>query len=100
MEPFWSVQRAYPIRSRICEREIRAVPISNFGAPIYGQFSFGWGTTLRALASVFIALGRKEYDGIGRNFVTKAAFGVDTGATWRFEAGAKITLNYTQEVQR
>ena len=27
----------------------------------------------------------------------KGAFGVDTGATWRFEAGAKMTLNYTQE---
>ena len=33
-------------------------------------------------------------------FRDKAAFGVDTGATWRFEAGAKITLNYTQTVQR
>ena len=27
----------------------------------------------------------------------KAAFGVDTGATWRLEAGAKITLNYNQQ---
>ena len=23
---------------------------------------------------------------------------MDTGATWRFEAGAKITLNYTQQL--
>jgi len=28
----------------------------------------------------------------------KAAFGVDTGATWRLEAGAKITLNYTEQL--
>ena len=28
----------------------------------------------------------------------KGAFGVDSGAVWRLEAGAKITLNYTQPV--
>ena len=28
----------------------------------------------------------------------KAAFGLDTGFTWRLEAGSKITLNYTEKI--
>ena len=42
-------------------------------------------------------LAGKEHYGLRCDLSDKAAFGVETGATWRLEAGAKITLNYNQQ---
>ena len=74
------------------------VPISNFGAPIYGQFSFGVGNNSYEHWQVFLSpLAGKSTTVLDPDLRDKAAFGVDTGATWRLEAGAKITLNYNQQ---
>ena len=74
------------------------VPISNFGAPIYGQFSFGVGNNSYEHWQVFLSpLAGKSTTVLDADLRNKAAFGVDTGTTWRLEAGAKITLNYNQQ---
>jgi hypothetical protein len=70
----------------------------NFGAPIYGQFSFGVGNNSFDHWQVFLSpLAGKSTTVFDADLRDKAAFGVDTGATWRLEAGAKITLNYNQQ---
>jgi hypothetical protein len=73
-------------------------PISTIGAPIYGQFSLGMGNTSNEHWQIFISpLAGKTTTVFDQDLRDKAAFGVDTGATWRFEAGAKLTLNYTEQ---
>lgn len=74
-------------------------PISTFGAPVYGQYSFGIGNNSWEHWQVFLSpFAGKSTTVFDETLREKAAFGVDTGATWRFEAGAKITLNYTQQL--
>ena len=73
-------------------------PISNFGAPIYGQFSLGIGNNYSDNFQVFVSpLAGKSTTVLDEVLREKGAFGVDTGATWRFETGAKVTLNFAQE---
>lgn len=74
-------------------------PISTFGAPVYGQYSFGIGNNSWEHWQVFLSpFAGKSTTVFDETLREKAAFGVDTGATWRFEAGAKITLNYTRQL--
>lgn len=74
-------------------------PISTFGAPIYGQFSLGLGNNSWDHWEVFISpLSSKTTTVLDEDFRNKAAFGVDTGATWRVEAGAKFTVNYSEQI--
>ena len=74
------------------------IPISTFGAPIYGQFSFGLGNNSLENWQVFLSpMAGKSTIVLDSGLRDKAAFGVDTGAFWRLEAGAKITLNYTHQ---
>lgn len=73
-------------------------PISTIGAPIYGQFSLGLGNNAWEHWAVFVSpLAAKTTTVLDADLRDKAAFGVDTGATWRLEAGAKVTLNYTEQ---
>lgn len=73
-------------------------PISAFGAPIYGQFSLGLGNNSWDHWEVFISpVASKTTTVLNEDLRNKAAFGVDTGATWRVEAGAKVTVNYSQQ---
>ena len=56
-------------------------------------------TTLGSIGkSFYLLLQERAQRYLTRLCAKKASFGVDTGATWRFEAGAKITLNYTQQL--
>jgi len=74
-------------------------PISTFGAPIYGQFSLGFGNNSWEHWQVFLSpLAGKSTTVLDQDLRDKAAFGVDTGATWRLEAGAKATVNYAQQL--
>ena len=74
-------------------------PISTFGAPIYGQFSLGLGNNSWDHWEVFISpLSSKTTTVLDEDLRNKAAFGVDTGATWRVEAGAKFTVNYSEQI--
>jgi hypothetical protein len=74
-------------------------PISSFGAPVYGQFSLGLGNTSYDYWQVYVSpLAGKSTAVWDEDLRNKGAFGVDSGAVWRLEAGAKITLNYTQPV--
>ncbi|MDC0614683.1 DUF3078 domain-containing protein [Schleiferiaceae bacterium] len=75
------------------------IPVSTFGAPVYGQYSFGIGNNSWEHWQVFLSpFAGKSTTVFDETLREKGAFGVDTGATWRFEAGAKITLNYTQQL--
>ena len=74
-------------------------PISTIGAPIYGQFSIGMGNSANDNWQIFISpLAGKSTTVLDQTLRDKGAFGVDTGSTWRLEAGAKLTLNYMEQV--
>jgi hypothetical protein len=74
-------------------------PISSFGAPVYGQFSLGLGNTSYDYWQVYVSpLAGKSTAVWNEDLRNKGAFGVDSVAVWRLEAGAKLTLNYTQPV--
>ena len=98
----WNLSSQFNVRSQLApgyaKGDTSGAPISNFGAPIYGQFSFGVGNNSYEHWQVFLSpLAGKSTTVLDADLRNKAAFGVDTGATWRLEAGAKITLNYTQQ---
>jgi len=62
------------------------------------SFLLGWGITHGRIGSYsFHQWQGKSTTVLNQDLRDKAAFGVDTGATWRLEAGAKITLNYTEQ---
>jgi hypothetical protein len=72
--------------------------ISSFGAPIYGQYSLGAGSTSFEHWEVFISpLSIKSTTVLDPVLSEKGSFGVLPGEQWRFEGGAKVTLNYAQE---
>lgn len=74
-------------------------PISNFGAPLYGQFSVGFGNNSYEHWNLFFSpVAGKSTAVLNADLRNKGAFGVDSGATWRLEAGAKFTLNYNNQV--
>ena len=98
----WNLSSQFNVRTQLApgyaKGDTSGVPISNFGAPIYGQFSFGVGNNSYEHWQVFLSpLAGKSTTVLDADLRNKAAFGVDTGATWRLEAGAKITLNYNQQ---
>ena len=98
----WNPSSQFNVRTQLApgyaKGDTSGVPISTFGAPIYGQFSFGVGNNSFEHWQVFLSpLAGKSTTVLDPDLRDKAAFGVDTGATWRLEAGAKITLNYTQQ---
>ena len=98
----WNLSSQFNVRTQVApgyaKGDTARVPISTFGAPIYGQFSFGVGNNSFDHWQVFLSpLAGKSTTVLDADLRNKAAFGVDTGATWRLEAGAKITLNYNQE---
>lgn len=98
----WNLSSQFNVRTQLApgyaKGDTSGVPISTFGAPIYGQFSFGVGNNSFDHWQVFISpLAGKSTTVLDADLRSKAAFGVDTGATWRLEAGAKITLNYNQQ---
>ena len=98
----WNISGQFNVRTQFApgfaEGDTSGTPISNFGAPIYGQFSLGVGNNSFDHWQVFLSpLAGKSTTVLDADLRNKAAFGVDTGATWRLEAGAKITLNYNQE---
>ena len=98
----WNLSSQFNVRTQLApgyaKGDTSDVPISTFGAPIYGQFSFGVGNNSFEHWQVFLSpLAGKSTTVLDADLRNKAAFGVDTGATWRLEAGAKITLNYNQQ---
>ena len=98
----WNLSSQFNVRTQLApgyaKGDTSGVPISTFGAPIYGQFSFGVGNNSFEHWRVFLSpLAGKSTTVLDSDLSDKAAFGVDTGATWRLEAGAKITLNYTKQ---
>ena len=98
----WNLSSQFNVRTQLApgyaKGDTSGVPISTFGAPIYGQFSFGIGNNSFDHWQVFLSpLAGKSTTVLDADLRNKAAFGVDTGATWRLEAGAKITLNYNQQ---
>ena len=98
----WNLSSQFNVRTQVApgyaKGDTSRVPISTFGAPIYGQFSFGVGSNSLEHWQVFLSpMAGKSTTVLDTDLRNKAAFGVDTGATWRLEAGAKITLNYNQE---
>ena len=99
----WNLSGQLNVRTQFApgyaKGDTNRTPISNFGAPIYGQYSFGIGNNSWEHWQVFLSpFAGKSTTVFDETLREKAAFGVDTGATWRFEAGAKITLNYTQQL--
>ena len=98
----WNLSSQFNVRTQLApgyaKGDTSSVPISTFGAPIYGQFSFGVGNNSFDHWQVFLSpLAGKSTTVLDADLRNKAAFGVDIGATWRLEAGAKITLNYNQQ---
>jgi len=99
----WNVSGQTNIRSQFspgyAAGDTSLVPISTFGAPIYGQFSLGAGNNSWEHWQVFVSpISTKTTAVLDAELRNKAAFGVDTGSTWRFEAGSKITVNYTEKI--
>ena len=99
----WNLSGQLNVRTQFApgyaKGDTNRTPISNFGAPIYGQYSFGIGNNSWEHWQVFLSpFAGKSTTVFDETLREKASFGVDTGATWRFEAGAKITLNYTQQL--
>ena len=99
----WNLSSQFNVRTQLApgyaKGDTSGVPISTFGAPIYGQFSFGVGNNSFDHWQVFLSpLAGKSTTVLDADLRNKAAFGVDTGATWRLEAGAKITLNYNEQI--
>ncbi|MEY2963664.1 MAG: hypothetical protein RL754_925 [Bacteroidota bacterium] len=73
-------------------------PISNFGAPLYGQFSFGIGNNAYEHWQLFISpVAAKTTTVLDSALSNKGAFGVDPGTVFRFEGGAKFTANYQRD---
>ena len=98
----WNLSSQFNVRTQLApgyaKGDTSGVPISTFGAPIYGQFSFGVGNNSFDHWQVFLSpLAGKSTTVLDEVLRDKGAFGVDTGATWRFETGAKVTLNFAQE---
>ena len=98
----WNLSSQFNVRTQLApgyaKGDTSGVPISTFGAPIYGQFSFGVGNNSFEHWQVFLSpLAGKSTTVLDEVLRDKGAFGVDTGATWRFETGAKVTLNFAQE---
>ena len=98
----WNISGQFNVRTQFApgfaEGDTSGTPISNFGAPIYGQFSLGIGNNYSDNFQVFVSpLAGKSTTVLDEVLREKGAFGVNTGATWRFETGAKVTLNFAQE---
>ena len=98
----WNLSSQFNVKTQLApgyaKGDTLRIPISNFGAPIYGQFSFGLGNNSWENWQLFLSpMAGKSTTVLNQDLRDKAAFGVDTGATWRLEAGAKITLNYTEQ---
>lgn len=98
----WNLSSQFNVKTQLApgyaKGDTLRIPISNFGAPIYGQFSFGLGNNSWENWQLFLSpMAGKSTTVLNQDLRDKAAFGVDTGATWRLEAGAKITINYTEQ---
>ena len=98
----WNFSGQFNVRTQFAtgyaKGDTSGIPISSFGAPIYGQFSLGMGNNSFDHWQVFISpVAGKSTTVLDQVLRDKGAFGVDTGATWRFETGAKVTLNFAQE---
>jgi hypothetical protein len=98
----WNFSGQFNVRTQFApgyaKGDTSGIPISSFGAPIYGQFSLGLGNNSFEHWQVFISpVAGKSTTVLDQVLRDKGAFGVDTGATWRLEAGAKVTLNYSQQ---
>ena len=98
----WNLSSQFNVKTQLApgyaKGDTTLIPVSNFGAPIYGQFSFGVGNNSFDHWQMFLSpMAGKSTTVLDADLRDKAAFGVDTGATWRLEAGAKITLNYNQQ---
>jgi hypothetical protein len=98
----WNFSGQFNVRTQFApgyaKGDTSGIPISSFGAPIYGQFSLGLGNNSFDHWQVFISpVAGKSTTVLDQVLRDKGAFGVDTGATWRFETGAKVTLNFAQE---
>jgi len=98
----WNFSGQFNVRTQFApgyaKGDTSGIPISSFGAPIYGQFSLGLGNNSFEHWQVFISpVAGKSTTVLDQVLRDKGAFGVDTGATWRLEAGAKITLNYSKQ---
>ncbi|MDA9147828.1 DUF3078 domain-containing protein [Schleiferiaceae bacterium] len=98
----WNLSSQFNVKTQLApgyaKGDTLRIPISNFGAPIYGQFSFGLGNNSWENWQLFLSpMAGKSTTVLNQDLRDKAAFGVETGATWRLEAGAKITLNYTEQ---
>ena len=98
----WNFSGQFNVRTQFApgyaKGDTSGIPISSFGAPIYGQFSLGLGNNSFDHWQVFISpVAGKSTTVLDQVLRDKGAFGVDTSATWRLEAGAKITLNYSQQ---
>ena len=98
----WNLSSQFNVKTQLApgyaKGDTLRIPISNFGAPIYGQFSFGLGNNSWENWQLFLSpMAGKSTTVLNQDLRDKAAFGVDTGATWRLEAGAKITLNYMEQ---
>src|SRR6056300_1902791 len=98
----WNLSSQFNVKTQLApgyaKGDTLRIPISNFGAPIYGQFSFGLGNNSWENWQLFLSpMAGKSTTVLNQDLRDKAAFGVDTGATWRLGAGAKITLNYTEQ---
>jgi long-subunit fatty acid transport protein len=98
----WNLSSQFNVKTQLApgyaKGDTTLIPVSNFGAPIYGQFSFGVGNNSRENWQLFLSpMAGKSTTVLDADLRDKAAFGVEAGATWRLEAGAKITLNYNQQ---
>ena len=99
----WNVSGQANVRSQFspgyAAGDTIRVPISTFGAPIYGQFSLGVGHNSWKHWQVFVSpVSAKTTTVLDAELRNKGAFGLDTGSTWRLEAGSKITLNYSEKI--
>ena len=99
----WNVSGQANVRSQFspgyAAGDTTRVPISTFGAPIYGQFSLGVGHNSWKHWQVFVSpVSAKTTTVLDAELRNKGAFGLDTGSTWRLEAGSKITLNYSEKI--
>ena len=98
----WNLSSQFNVRTQLApgyaKGDTSGVPISTFGAPIYGQFSFGVGNNSFEHWRVFLSpLAGKSTTVLDLIYVTKLLLVWILAPLGALEAGAKITLNYTKQ---
>lgn len=98
----WNISGQFNLKSQIAPGfaagDTTRTPISAFAAPLYTAFSFGANHKELYGLQVFVSpISSKSTLVLDSTLSEKGSFGVEPGTNWRFEGGAKATINYNDK---